>query len=895
MNWQLPSPEQLSYKFGAIAKSLMGGPKRLAIFEACLIGLISGIAAFCLRTGAGWLGSWRVQGSDRFSTWLFLPILGVVGGLLAGFLVERIAPEAAGSGIPQVKAALAGMKTSLDLRVAVVKLISTMVTMASGFPLGRQGPTVQIGAALAAWISRWVPTSPNYRKQLIACGAAAGLAAGFNAPIAGVLFVVEDLLHDISGLTLGPAILASFTGAVVSRLLGNRAMGLPPTIEVTPETLYQQWLIEPLEIPFYILVGVFSGLFGVLFSRGIIAFQKFNRHTLKLGLPLSMAVAGLGCGIVISLLPGTFRDNAGLREYILKGNILWTTTALAFVVQFSLTTIAAGSGAPGGLFAPSLILGAALGDTIGLWQAATINLQPHTTFAFAGMGAFFCAVSRTPVTAVVIVFEITKDFNLVLPLMVCSVVSYLVAEKIEKQSLYNRLLKLNGIELESGENSDRIALNYLHAKDVMQPQVETLDHKLSLAQVRSVFSQSRHRGFPVVNRGKLVGIISQNDIARLNQQEISEQTPLYKLMTSQPVTIYPNAPLSEVLYLLGRQKLSRLPVVEGRHLVGIITRSDIIRGELGYISRNYQVGPHRPPSYLVYQTQGPSVGNGRLLVALNNPVTAPALLHIAAAIAAERGYELECLTIITIPHHQSPSETPVKITHNRRLLQQAERIAKSWQVPIHTQIRVGHDVAEAILETVKDRHINLTLMGWQGEKSATNRIFGTVVDTIIQQAPGEVVLVKWGEDVNPIFANSGDKRSLQFPVWRRWLVPLRSGRKLPAAMGVLPGLAKVSLQPDIRLLTVVKNVLSGSEMAVLDELVEGLNDRINGDVVLTSVCAKSVLDVVLDIANHDYCDVIVLGASGESMLKQAIQGNIPQAIARGCRCTVILVRPPLTK
>ncbi|GCE94250.1 MAG: chloride channel protein [Arthrospira platensis PCC 7345] len=883
----------LTNQFQSLAKSIIGGSQRLAIFEAGLIGFISGIAAFFLRTGAGWLGSWRVQGSAHFSAWLFLPILGVVGGLLSGFLVERIAPEAAGSGIPQVKAALGGIKTSLDLRVAVVKLISTIITMASGFTLGRQGPTVQIGAALAAWVSRWVPTSPNYRKQLIACGAAAGLAAGFNAPIAGVLFVVEDLLHDISGLTLGPAIIASFTGAVVSRLLGNKAMGLPPTIEIPPETLYQQWLIEPLEIPFYILVGVLSGVFGVLFSRGIITCQKFNRHTLKLGLPLSMAVAGLICGIVISVLPETFRDNAGLREYILKGNILWTTTALAFVVQFSLTTMAAGSGAPGGLFAPSLILGAALGNTIGLWQESAIALQPHTTFAFAGMGAFFCAVSRTPVTAVVIVFEITTDFNLVLPLMICSVVSYLVAEKIEKDSLYDRLLALNGIELETDQNPDRVALNMLHARDVMQRQVETLEDKLSLEQVRSAFSQSHHRGFPVVNQGKLVGIISQTDMARINQQDISEQTPLHKLMTPQPVTIYPDAPLSEVLYLLGRQKLSRLPVVEGRHLVGIITRSDIIRGELGYISGSHQVGHHATPSYVVYQTRGPMVGNGRLLVALNNPATAPALLHIAAAIAAERHYELECLTIITIARHLSPSETPVIITKHRRLLRGAERIAKSWQVPIHTQIRVAHDVSGAILETVQERNIDLTLMGWQGERSATNRVFGTVVDTIIRQVPGEVVLVKWGKDVNPIFSDPSDQRSLQFPVWRRWLVPLRTGGPPPAAMSILPGLARLSLRPDIRLLTVVKNALSEAEMAKLDRLVQDLQGPINGEVVATAVCARSVVDVLLDIANHDYCDVIVLGASGESMLQQAIKGNIPEAIARGCPCTVILVRPAL--
>ncbi|MGC9526048.1 MAG: chloride channel protein [Limnospira sp.] len=892
MSRRLPTREQLQFKFRAIAQQFIGGPKRLAIFEACLIGLISGIAAFCLRAGAGFLGSWRVYGSTQYSAWPFLPLVGVCGGFLAGFLVERIAPEAAGSGIPQVKAALGGTKTSLDLRVALVKMVGTMVTMASGFTLGRQGPTVQIGASLAAWVSRWMPTSPNYRDQLIACGAAAGLAAGFNAPIAGVLFVVEDLLHDISGLTLGPAIIASFTGAVVSRLLGNQAMGIPPPASIPVETLYQQWLIELPEIPFYILVGILSGVFGVLFSRAIVAFQKLNRHTLKLGLPVRMAWAGLLCGGVVSILPATFRDNAGLREFILSGDILWTTTALAFVVQFSLTSVAAGSGAPGGLFAPSLILGAALGDTIGLWQASIIDLEPHTTFAFAGMGAFFCAVSRTPVTAVVIVFEITADFNLVLPLMVCSIAAYLMAEKLDKQSLYDRLLELSGIEIDRLEQPDRASLNTLRAEDVMQRQVETLDYRFGIEQVMQAFSRSHHRGFPVVDEGKLVGIITQTDMARIHKQELPEDTPLYKLMTPQPVTIKPDAPLSEALYLLGRQKLSRLPVVEGRHLVGIITRSDIIRGELGYLSgETTQVGPHPVPSYVVYQTQGPCVGNGRILVSLYNPKTAPALLHVAAAIARERNYELECLTIITIPRHQLPTETPVKITNSRHLLREAERIARRWQVPLHTQVRVAHDVTQAILETVKERHIDLTLMGWQGEKSTADRIFGSVVDTIIRQAPGEVVLVKWGRDVHRIFNHPSGRRSLQFPIWRRWLVPLRTGVRQAAAMQILPGLVNLSLQPDVRLLKVVKKNISDSELRRLEVEVENWGDRLNAVVTMSAVCAHSVADAVLDVAHKEHCDVVVVGASGEGMLQQAIHGNLPEAIARGCDCTVILVRP----
>ncbi|MCY7393382.1 MAG: chloride channel protein, partial [Leptolyngbyaceae cyanobacterium CAN_BIN12] len=196
-------------------------PKRLAIFEAVLIGLVAALAAVLLKQGVHWFSSWRVRESLLLPAWLLLPVVGLIGGMLSGLLIERLAPEAAGSGIPQVKAALAYVPIALNLRVAIVKLISTLLTLSSGLVLGRQGPTVQIGAALAAQLSRWAPRSPDHQRQLIAAGAAAGLAAGFDAPIAGVLFVIEELLHDVSSLTLGTAILASFTGGVVSRVLSG--------------------------------------------------------------------------------------------------------------------------------------------------------------------------------------------------------------------------------------------------------------------------------------------------------------------------------------------------------------------------------------------------------------------------------------------------------------------------------------------------------------------------------------------------------------------------------------------------------------------------------------------------------------------------------------------------
>ncbi|PSB36594.1 chloride channel protein [filamentous cyanobacterium Phorm 46] len=919
-------PKQFREPSRIIKSQLFLKPRRLAIFEACLIGLVAGIAGVLLKSGVGWLGSWRVASSALIPVWILLPSVGLVGGFLTGLLVERLAPETAGSGIPHVKAALGGVNLALDLRVAVAKLLTTILAVGSGLSLGRQGPTVQIGASLAGWIGHLMPTSPDYRRQLIACGAAAGLAAGFNAPIAGVLFVVEELLQDVSGLTLGTAIIASFIGAVVSQLLGGDSLNLnlreyPISFQIP-------------EIPFFILLGVLAGIFGALFSKGIIASLNFNKRTLKLSLPVRIALAGIICGSVIAFLPETFRNNTGLREFLLTGEANATTSLTAFTAHFFLTIISAASGAPGGLFSPSLVMGSALGQLVGILQANSLGVGLPTTYALAGMGAFFCAVSRAPITAVVIVFEITADFKLVLPLMICSVVAYLVAEKVDSGSLYDRLLEFNGIQLTKAKPATD-TLSDLIAANVMQRRVETLSSLLTLDEVMQAFSRSHHRGFPVVDGGKLVGIVSQTDLANASKRNFSGNSLLKEFMTPQPITVKATDTLSEVLYRLNNYHLSRLPVVEGRHLVGIITRSDIIRVESDRLSGETTQGPHPEPSYVVYQTKAPQVGNGRLLVPLSNPQTAPALLRLAAAIARDRNYELECLQIIIVPRNSSPSESAVRTTKSRRLLQQAERIVRNWNLPVHTQIRVAHEVPHAILETIKERHIDLILMGWQGELSTTGRIFGDVVDTVIRQAGCEVILVKWsdklllkgktgdwgqkaqvrGEVLRKESADSIDNNLPENPEsqiaespapysnihteelglhtlmgLQRWLVPIRGSYKQAAALRLLPALVAASEVPEIRLCQVYQPSVELPDRVELKQAADFLKRRVSCEVVATSVCAKSVSDALIDLAQNDQCDAIVLGASREGMLKQVIQGNIPEAVARGCDCTVILVR-----
>jgi CIC family chloride channel protein len=384
----------------------------------------------------------------------------------------------------------------------------------------------------------------------------------------------------------------------------------------------------------------------------------------------------------------------------------------------------------------------------------------------------------------------------------------------------------------------------------------------------------------VVDQGQLVGIITQSDIKNIYP---SQYTTLREIMTPGPVTVQPHQGLSEVLYLLDRHQISRLPVVEKQKILGIITRGDIIRAEADSINcKNVASGPQPEPSYLVYQTRSPSTGRGRLLVTLSNPDTAETLLEMAARIAQERHYELECLQIILVSRRSSPSETKVRTTKSKRILRQAESLAKRWQIPIHTQIRVAHDVAQAILETIKERHIDLIFMGWKGNTSTPGRIFGTVVDTIIRQATCDVVLVK--------LSSLHNKSHLAN--FHRWLVPMAGGPNAPVAIKLLPALVSLVENPQIRLTQVVKPWEKEPDMHVLEESTRQLirNRNIHGEVIAASLQGESVGEAVIELVNTEGFDVVVLGASREGLLQQAIHGNIPETIASGVNSTVILVR-----
>ena len=689
-----------------------------------------------------------------------------------------------------------------------------------------------------------------------------------------MLFIVEELLQDLSGLTLGTAILSSFVGAVVARVLGGQGLylNLSPAVSTTSFSVP--------EIPFYIALGVLAGGLGALFNQGVLASVAFSQRFPKVGLPWRIGLAGAICGCVIGWLPIAFQDSTGLRLLLGTGTVGWQLAALALVVKFCLTLVAYGAGAPGGLFAPSLVMGAALGNLVGLAQAEVLGAAwagLPITYALVGMGALFGAVSRVPVTGIVIIFEMTTDFNLVLPLMISSVAANLTAEQLSQRSVYDLLLQRQGVDLHAGRMTNQTRLDTLTAADIMQPQVETVPSTLSLEQTVKLFSQSHHRGFPVMEGGRLVGIVTRTDLISKGQQYQTRTALVREIMTSQPVTVPPTATLTDVLYWLNRYKISRLPVTEGRKLVGIITRADIIRVESEQLTGEQQHPPPEP-AYVVYQTRGPAVGQGRLLLPLANPETADTLLRLAVAIAHDRHYEVDCVHILSLPPDRSLTETPVRTEKMRRFLQRAVRYGQRYRVPIHTQISVAHDVGQALLELEKHRQIDLILMGWQGKTMSTGRMFGDTVRTVMAEAMGTVILVK----LSPL----GMTGQLD-----RWLVPISGGPNIPQVLSLLPGLTSLSQYPKVKLCQVFTPE-ADLNTGLIDHYVTQLQTQLRFGVQGTQICGRSVSDTIVDLARVERFDGIVLGASRESFLKQVVKGNLPVAIARASPCTVIVVRAP---
>ncbi len=551
--------------------------QQVLIILSAVVGVGGGFGALVFR----WLiGFFRILFFD-YGTLLFfqitnhpeflIPLIPMIGGLLIAPITYRLAKEARGHGVPEVMLAVALQGAVIRPFIALAKSIASSICIGSGGSAGREGPIVQIGSALGSTLGQIFKMSEERMKILVGCGAAAGISATFNAPIAGVLFALEIILGDFSIHAFSPVILSSVIATVISRaFLGNYPAFIVPRYD----------LVSIWEIPMYIILGLFAGVFSVLFIKMLYKCEDFF-ETWSINNYLKPALGGLVIGIIGFFYPHIFGVGyETITSALHEEMIIWVLLILIFM-KIIATSMTLGSGGSGGIFAPSLFIGSMLGGFFG----NLIHLAfPQVTatpgaYALVGMSAVVAGTTHAPLTAMLIIFEMTGDYRIILPVMLASVLSTLLSHKLSRESIYTMKLFRRGINLRAGK--DVSILGTVLVREVMNQKWEPISNCMPLGKLLPFVESSSDSFFPVVDyKGDLEGTISFQDIRNLiTKRSLDDLVIVKDVVSTNPMTLFPDETLLNALQKFGLQDVEALPVVERsspRKLVGILKRGDVI-------------------------------------------------------------------------------------------------------------------------------------------------------------------------------------------------------------------------------------------------------------------------------------------------------------------------------
>jgi CIC family chloride channel protein len=551
--------------------------QQILIILSVVVGVGGGFGALIFR----WLIGFFHKLFFDYGTLLFfqitthpeylIPLIPMLGGFLIAPITYRVAKEARGHGVPEVMLAVALKGAIIRPFIALAKSIASSICIGSGGSAGREGPIVQIGSALGSTLGQVFKMSEERMKILVGCGAAAGISATFNAPIAGVLFALEIILGDFSIHAFSPVILSSVIATVISRaFLGNY-----PAFTVPRYDLVSIW-----EIPMYISLGLFAGVFSALFikvlykSEDIFEVWGINNY-------FKPAIGGLVIGIIGIFYPQIFGVGyEAITSALHEGMIIWVLFVLIFM-KIIATSLTLGSGGSGGIFAPSLFIGAMLGGFFGNLVHLAFPQVTATPGAYAlvGMSAVVAGTTHAPITAMLIIFEMTGDYRIILPVMLASVLSTLLSHKLSRESIYTMKLVRRGINLKAGR--DVSILGTVLVKEVMSQKWESISNSMSLGKLLPFVESSNDTFFPVVDyKGDLEGTISFQDLRNLiTKRSLDDLIIVKDVVSSNPLTLFPDETLLNALQKFGLRDVEALPVVEKnnpRKLIGILKRGDVI-------------------------------------------------------------------------------------------------------------------------------------------------------------------------------------------------------------------------------------------------------------------------------------------------------------------------------
>lgn len=544
---------------------------------AVVVGVGTGYGAVAFVWLLGKVGQWR--DALRLNVGSVLGLLLAMGaaGLIVGLIIDRFAREAKGHGVPEVMEAMVMRGGRIRPRVAAAKVLASSLTLGVGGSAGREGPIVQVGSALGSSIGQLFRFSNERVRTLVACGAAAGIAATFNAPIAGAIFALEVILGRFTARYFGAVVVSAVSASIVARA----SLGARPAFDVPAYALN-----APSELLLYLLLGVLAAFLAVLFIRSLYRVEGLFDHW-SVPLPLKTTLGMLLTGLTGLLLANEFVLGPGLDLIgdAINTDFEFTLGLMAAMLGLKLlaTLFTLGSGNSGGVFAPSLFMGALLGGMVGqvgnsLWPGVVAH---PGAYALVGMAAVFAGAARAPMTAILIVFEMSGDYRLILPLMLATVVSTLVAEGLFRESIYTLKLKLKGISLQRGRNVD--VLESVTVEEVMGA-AQTLSPNTPLREAVDRLTRAHENAFAIVDaQGDLIGVLSLSDLDRAVDNELDLETPVAGLGTPRAklLTAFSDESIGEALTRLSGRGLGLLPVVSREapnRLLGQVRRESILRG-----------------------------------------------------------------------------------------------------------------------------------------------------------------------------------------------------------------------------------------------------------------------------------------------------------------------------
>ncbi len=559
-------------------------PRFLTVLLSTLVGLLSGAGAVLFRYLVRTLHSFFFsQGAFLFSPSFHLAVVvyPAIGGLLVGLLVYFFLDGESGHGVAAVMESVALYGGRFPPLKAFLRVLGSVLTLGSGGSAGPEDPSVQIGAAFGSGIGQLMHLRDDYVRTLVAAGSAAGIASAFHAPIAGVFFALEIVLGELSTASFGAVVIAAVTSTAITQAFE----GSSPEFFVAAYSFTSYW-----EFLFYLGLGFLAAIVSVLYIQTITLVGDYWHH-IMLPVWLKPALGGLvvgGIGFLMPMVMGVGYDSINV---VLQGHAPWAVFFLLLIVVVKIFTTATtlGSGGIGGMFAPSLFLGAMLGGAYGM---ALQHFFPSVTsspvaYAMVGMAAVLAGSVHSPITAMILLFEMTRDYRIILPLMFATVLSTLISQHIFEYSVYTLALFREGIHLERSTAVD--VTQGVKVWEVMTEEVDSVSPQRTLQELMTFFENTWHHGAPVVDdEGKLVGIVTRKDLLQAIRAGTSDQLTVNDIASKQLITVCSEDAVWVALKRMSEYDIGRLPVVECHdrdHLVGMIRRGDVVKAYRLAISR----------------------------------------------------------------------------------------------------------------------------------------------------------------------------------------------------------------------------------------------------------------------------------------------------------------------